>query len=179
MALRVYNKGTKNETRKEIKNMFKYTYINYMPFSYDPSRKGSKYLIGDKYKNHGEFLESVAKFHRGLDYLVNPTTSWDTGSDIESLHASIKSSKSSLARVYGPSFEAIKETYFANVASTTWIFMIDIGDEITEYHMNASEFSDFLDAFGATGIESGSHLMKIRIQGVSKKMIVWFEEHCE
>ena len=141
--------------------MKKFTYTNYMPFSYDPSRKGAKYLIGDKYKNHGEFLESIAKFHRGLDYLVNPTTSWDTGSDIESIHASVKSSKSSLARLYG------------------WIFMVDIGDEITEYHMDATEFSEFLDAFGATGIESGSHLMKIRIQAVSKKMLVWLEERCE
>lgn len=159
--------------------MFKYTYTNNMPYVYDPSRKGAKYLIGDKYKNHGEFLESVAKFHRGLEYLVNPTTSWDTGSDIESLHASVKSSKSSLARVYGNSFEAIKESYFANVASSLWIFMVDIGEEITEYHMNTEEFSNFLDVFGATGIESGSHLMKIRIQAVSKKMIVWLEEHSE
>lgn len=159
--------------------MFKYTYTNNMPYAYDPSRKGSKYLIGGKYKNHGEFLESVAKFHRGLDYLVNPTTSWDTGSDIESLHASVKSGKSSLARVYGNSFEVIKETYFANVASTLWIFMVDIGDEITEYHMNAEEFSKFLDVFGRTGIESGSHLMKIRIQGVSSKMISWLEANCK
>ena len=159
--------------------MKKYTYINNMPYSFDPTRKGAKYLIGGKYKNHGEFLESVAKFHRGLDYLVNPTTSWDTGSDIESLHASIKSGKASLARLYGNSFEAIKEAYFAGVASTCWIFMVDIGEEITEYHMNADEFSQFLNEFGATGIESGSHLMKIRIQGFSKRMYNWFEENCE
>lgn len=159
--------------------MKKYTYINNMPYAFDPTRKGAKYLIGNKYKNHGEFLESVAKFHRGLDYLVNPTTSWNTGSDIESLHASVKSSQSSLARLYGNSFEAIKEAYFANVASTCWIFMVDIGEEITEYHMNAEEFSKFLDVFGATGVESGSHLMKIRIQAFSKKMYNWFEENCE
>ena len=57
--------------------------------------------------------------------------------------------------------------------------MVDIGDEITEYHMDATEFSEFIDVFGATGIESGSHLMKIRIQAVSKKMLVWLEERCE
>ena len=159
--------------------MFKVTYINNMPYSYEPERRGSKYLIGDKYKNHGEFLESVAKFHRGLDYLVNPTTSWNTGSDIESLNASVKSAKSSLARVHGNSFESIKNAYFANVASTTWIFMVDIGEEITEYHMNKEEFSKFLDEFGRTGIESGSHLMKIRITDVSKKMIIWLEDNCE
>lgn len=159
--------------------MRKFTYINNMPYSFDPTRKGAKYLIGDTYKNHGEFLESVAKFHRGLEYLVNPTTSWDTGSDIESLHASVKSGKASLARVYGNSFEEIKRTYFANVASTCWIFMVDIGEEITEYHMNADEFSQFLDEFGATGVESGSHLMKIRIQGFSKRMHNWLENYCE
>ena len=58
------------------------TYTNNMPYSYDPTHRGAHYMIGNAYKNNGEFLESVAKFHRGLEYLVNPATSYDNGSDI-------------------------------------------------------------------------------------------------
>ena len=71
--------------------MFKMMYEIKMPYEYHAERKGSKYKIGDAFKNGGEFLESVAKCHRGLDYLVNPATNFDEGSDIESEHASVKS----------------------------------------------------------------------------------------
>lgn len=155
--------------------MKKFAYINNMPYEYDPMHKGAHYKIGEKYKNTGEWLESVAKFHRGLDYLVNPTTSYDTGSDIESLNASVKSAGASLARIYGNSYEQIADTYFANVHSTLWIYMVAIDDEIIEYHMNAKEFREFLDNFHEMAIESGSHLTKVRLRK-NQKMIKWLEE---
>lgn len=159
--------------------MKKYTYTNTMPYTYDPAHRGAPYLIGDAYKNHGEFLESVAKYHRGLDYMVNPATSYDEGSDIESLNASVKSSKCSLAQVFGPDFDTILDTYMANVHSTLWIFMVDIGEEITEYHMSASEFYNFTCMFGYMTRASGSHLLKIRYKAVSGKMLKWLEEKVE
>ena len=48
--------------------MKKITYIIEMPYTYEAERSGSKYCIGGKYKNHGEFEESVMKHRRGLDY---------------------------------------------------------------------------------------------------------------
>ena len=161
--------------------MKRYEYTNTMPYIYDSTKSGSKYSMdgGQTYKNHGELMESIAKFHRGLEYLVNPTTSFDTGSDIEEINASVKSSKSSLARVYGNSFEQILDEYFARVHSTLWIFMVDIDEQVIEYHMNAKEFRTFLETWGATGIESGSHLMKVRIKSASGKMIKWLEENCD
>ena len=94
------------------------TYTNNMPYSYDPTHRGAHYMIGNAYKNNGEFLESVAKFHRGLEYLVNPATSYDNGSDIEELNASVKSSGASLACVYGFDMKTILDTSFANVHSS-------------------------------------------------------------
>lgn len=155
--------------------MKKFTYTNNMPYSYEPDHKGAKYKIGETYKNHGEFLESVAKFHRGLDYLVNPNTSWDTGSDIESLNASVKTAGASLGRIYGNSYEDISKIYFENVHSSLWIFIQDFGDEIVEYHMNKEEFSEFLFLFHEMAIESGSHLTKVRLRK-NQKMIQWLEE---
>lgn len=157
--------------------MNKYTYTNTMPYKYDPNHKGAHYYINDseKAKNGGEFAESVAKWHRGLYTDVNPNTSYDTGSDIEEMNASVKSSNASLARVYG-TYEEIKKTYFANVHSTLWIYIVIIDEEVTEYHMNASEFETFLDNWHEMARESGSHLSKVRIKKTSGKMIKWLEE---
>ena len=158
--------------------MKKYEYTNTMNYIFDANRRGSKYSMdnGETFKNHGEFLESVAKFHRGLEYLVNPATSYDTGSDIEEMNASVKSSNASLACIYGNTKEQIIEEYFKNVHSTLWIYMIDIDEQIIEYHMNAKEFKEFLNEWATTAIESGSHLTKVRIKKTSGKMVKWLEE---
>lgn len=158
--------------------MLKYEYTNTMPYTYASERKGSRYTMdnGATYKNHGEWLESVAKFHRGLEYLVNPATSYDNGSDIESLNASVKSSNASLACIYGNTFEQIVNEYFANVHSTLWIYIVDIDEQIIEYHMNAEEFRTFLEEWATLAVESGSKLTKVRIKKTSGKMIKWLEE---
>lgn len=160
--------------------MNKYEYTNTMPYIYNAERAGAKYTMdgGKTWKNHGEFLESVAKFHRGLEYLVNPATSYDCGSDIEEMNASVKSSGASLASVYGNSFAQIADTYFANVHSNLWIYMVNTDEEIIEYHMNASEFRKFIEKWGVLAKESGSHLTKIRMKKTSGKMIAWLEEKC-
>lgn len=158
--------------------MKKYEYTNTMNYIFDNERKGSKYSMDNRnsWKNHGEFLESVAKFHRGLEYLVNPATSYDTGSDIEEINASVKSSNASLACIYGNTKEQIIEEYFKNVHSTLWIFMVDVDEQIIEYHMNAEEFKEFLEEWATTAVESGSHLTKVRIKKTSGKMVKWLEE---
>lgn len=156
--------------------MKKFEYTNNMPYTYDPTHKGAKYLIGDAYKNAGEWFESIAKFHRGYDYMVNPATSYDEGSDIEEMNASVKSGGASLACVYGPDMETILDTYFANVHSTLWIYMVNVGEEITEYHMNADEFREFLENWAGLSRESGSNLLKVRIKKTSGKMLHWLDK---
>jgi len=157
--------------------MKKYEYTNTMSYIYDGDRRGSKYSMdgGETWKNHGEWCESVAKFHRGLEYLVNPATSYDTGSDIEEMSASVKSSNASLACIYGNTKEQIIEEYFENVHSILWLFVVNVDEEIIEYHMNAEEFREFLGEWATTATESGSHLTKVRIKKVSGKMLRWLE----
>ena len=157
----------------------KITYTNNMPYTYDPNHSGAHYLIGNAYKNHGEFCESTAKFHRGMDYLVNPATSYDKDSDIPSMNASVKSSNATLADVFGNDFEGIKNTYFANVHSTLWIFVVDMGEEITEYHMDKNLFEKFVDNWAVLAKDSKTHLTKIRFKKVSGIMIKWLEENCD
>ena len=157
--------------------MTKETYTNPMSYTYHAERKGAKYNIEGKWANHGEYLESVAKCHRGLDYIVNPTTSFDKGSDIESEHTSVKSSHGGLGSIYGETKEEILKEYFERVASTHWIWMTDCEEEITEYHMNKEEFKEFVQEWSKLEFTSGKKPKQIlRFRYTSHKMIQWFEE---
>lgn len=155
------------------------TYRNDMPYIFDGERTGAKYSLdnGKTWKNHGEFLESAVKYHLGLEYLVNPATSYDTGSDIEELNASIKSSKATLASLYGNSYDEIVSRYFETVRSSHWIYVIELDEQIVEYHMNAKEFKEFLDNWARLQRESNCDKLKVRIKTTSSKMIKWFEAH--
>lgn len=160
--------------------MFKIEYKISIPFTYDASHRGAPYSLdgGLTHKNGGEFCESVAKHHRGLDYKVNPATSFSEGSDIESLNASVKSSGASLACLYGTNKEEILNEYFARVHSTLWIYMVNIDNEsMIEYHMDSTEFRAFLNEWSGLAKESGGkNLYKVRIKKTSGKMIKWLEE---
>ena len=86
-----------------------------------------------------------------------------------------KSSGASLACVYGNTKEQIIEEYFENVHSILWLFVVNVDEEIIEYHMNAEEFREFLEEWATTAKESGSHLTKVRIKKTSGKMLRWLE----
>ena len=159
--------------------MTKKEYTITMAYEFHPERKGAKYKIGEKFKNFGEFCESVAKHERGLSYEVNPNTAWNTGSDIESEHASVKSGKASLARVHAETFDEILAIYFAGVASTKWIYMVQVDDTMIEYHMDRHEFEAFVRMFGRLGVESGKHEKKIKFLATTTKTIAWLEAMVE
>lgn len=159
--------------------MTKVTYVNTMNFVFDESHRGAKYNINGKWANRGEWLESVAKHHRGLSYVVNPNTSWDNGSDIESECLSIKSSGASLASIYGDNFDEILKTFINGVFSTEFAFITNIDDMIIEYHMNLNEFVEFVTVYGRLVRPSSqvkTDLYKIRLIKESKKMLGWLEE---
>ena len=157
--------------------MKKTVYENPMSYEYNAERRGAKYNINGKWANHGEFLESVAKCHRGLDYIINPNTSYDTGSDIESEQASVKSSGATLACIFGNSKEEILQEYFEKVASTKWIWIVNVDEEITEYEMNRKEFKEFAEEWSQLVLESSkTKRRKVRFKTASGKMIQWFEE---
>lgn len=150
-----------------------------MEHEFHEHRAGSKYLIGDAFKNHGEFAESVCKHRRGLDYFVNPTTDFMTGSDIESEHMSIKSDKSSLARCYGATKDEVLEKFFTHCASQFFCWAWDKDGYMTEFIMDKTEFYEFCVEFGRLGVESSAKAnaegYKVRFGTTTKKMVAWFE----
>ena len=147
-------------------------------YQFDSAHKGAPYTIdGTHYMNGGEFKEVVAKDVTGYMGAKDANTRYDMGSDIPEMNASVKSSKATLVNmVLGATFEESVDTYFANVHSTLFIYMVDIGEQITEYHMNAEEFREFVENWAGLAVDSGTHLTKVRFKKTSGKMIKWLEE---
>lgn len=158
--------------------MIKVQYTATIPYFFNPNHKGAHYSFdnGKTYKNNGEFLESAAKHQRNLEYLINPATAYDQGSDIESLNASVKTPTASLACIYGNDKNDILEKYFKNVYSTLWIFMFMTNETVYEYHMNKAEFQEFLQIFGKLDRDAKTNKNKIRIKNLTKNMLEWLED---
>ena len=156
-------------------------YINTLAYTYDKTHAISHYRIGESgYRNKGELLESIAKYHRGIYAEVNPNTAWNTGSDIEGECASVKSSGASLGRGIGGYAATAQEkiaAYFKNVSSTTfiWMHMNEDTQEVIEYHMNKAEFKVFVSKFTRVCNSSNHKELAIRFRKHTKKMEAWFE----
>ena len=156
-------------------------YINTLEYTYDKNHAISHYRINEGgYRNKGELLESIAKYHRGIYAEVNPNIAWNAGSDIESESASVKSSGASLGRGiggYAATGEERIEAYFKNVSSTTfiWIHMNEDTQEVIEYHMNRAEFKVFVSKFTRVCNSSNHKELAIRFRKHTKKMEAWFE----
>lgn len=164
--------------------MKKVTYTNEMPYEYRPEHRRAPYYIPaiNKYRNHGELCEHIAKYYRGIFTEVNPNTSFDKGSDIESEHASVKSSRFGLAENYGGASnrsDAIKY-YFKHVASSLFIY-VEFDEKtqtVTEYQMNRKEFGRFIYNFISAPFFHKNGKIELRGLKTSKKMIKWFEAQC-
>lgn len=158
------------------------TYINTMPYIYDENHARSHYLPNgsNAYKNRGEIIESIAKYHRGIYTDVNPATSWKDGSDIEEEFASIKSAEGGLGRGIGGyennASNKIK-TYFKETHSKVfiWIEWNEVTQEVTEYQMNKSEFGAFVQKFTRIHSMSNHREVCVRFKKSSQKMINFLE----
>lgn len=135
-----------------------------------------------RWRNHGELCEHIVKYHRGIMTEANPNTAFNIGSDIESEHASVKSSRFGLADNFGNAktvSEAIKY-YFNNVASSVFIYVVfnEATQIVTEYQMNKREFGKFINLFSSPYIHKKNNKIEIRGRKDSKKMIKWLEAQC-
>lgn len=166
--------------------MLKVTYINTMPYAYEPeknSRSPYRPNYQTAFKNRGELLESMAKYHRGIYTDINPNTSWKNGSDIEDEYMSIKSSEGSLGRSIGGRYNTANDkikTYFRDTHSKifTWMEWDSETEMVTEYQMNKREFGAFINAFTRVCNNSEHTDIAVRFRKTSKKMLLWLESRC-
>jgi hypothetical protein len=160
-----------------------------MPYTYHPENPRNHYLIdgAKSFCNKGNFCESVAKFHRGLDYLVNPNTAALDGYDIPTEKAEIKTAAGGLGRKIGdPSFSVSQQIhyYFAHKsADSKWIWVIydDETHIVTEYHMDKREFGKFLHLAlrGKHHLQSNTKNIDVRFNDKNTDMMIdWLESQC-
>lgn len=145
---------------------------------FNPEHKGAPYTVDSiHYFNDGNRHEAVVSEWAGYGFSYdNDHVSFDKGSDIEELNASVKSSGASLACLYGDDKASIIAEYFARVHSSMWIYSVEVDGEFWLYQMNADEFKEFLEEFSGLTRESGKEIRyKVRIKKTSGKMIKWFE----
>lgn len=143
-------------------------------FQFDPTRKGAKYsLDGEHWLNNGEFAEVADKAVKGYDLNKDANTAYDMGSDIEQTSTSVKSGKATLtSKVLGESKEEVIKTYFSNVHSTNWDWVILLDESVIIYNMNAEEFKEFIEEWA-----SYDAIRKvIRFKTTSSKMVRWLED---
>lgn len=156
--------------------MFKHVYKINISYMYDANHKGAPYTLdGKKHFNTGDLHEIVTKSVLGFSAEKDANTSFDKGSDIPELFASIKSGKATLtSTVLGNDYISVKDNYFKRVHSKLWIFAIIIDENINLYFMDKKDFALFMDNF--------SYFDKsrkvIRFKSASGKMITWLDKTC-
>lgn len=156
--------------------MFKHVYkinINYM---YDANHKGAPYTLdGEKHFNTGDLHEIVTKSVLGFSAEKDANTSFDKGSDIPELFASVKSGKATLtSTVLGSDYTSVKDNYFKYTHSKLWIFAIIIDENINLYFMDKKDFALFMDSFAYFD----KSRKVIRFKSASGKMITWLDKAC-
>lgn len=145
-------------------------------YSYDANRSGAHYTIdGEKYMNHGDLMECLAKAVHGLEPKKDGNTPFNKESDIPEYHASVKSSAATLNnKVLAKTFNGTLKKYFEETVSTEFWFVHDVAENLYIYKMNADEFKAFLKKFGKLNERT-----VIRINKISKEMVNWLESKVE
>ena len=147
-----------------------------------PEHRGAPYTVdGVHYFNAGNYAEAIVNEWAGYGFSFDTDhVPFDMGSDIEPLHASVKSSGASLASLYGADKSSIVAEYFARVKSSMWIWVVRVDEEWWLYQMDADEFRTMLELFAGLTRESGKEIKyKLRFKKTSGKMIKWLEERVE
>ena len=163
--------------KKEVTKMKKVTYVNTMSYIYEADRKGAKYSIdgGNKYMNHGEYAECLAKHLLGYEAHKDGCTAFDKGDDIPELNASVKSLNCSLSDCKDMPKDptAFMEAFWERDHSSMFIWVDDYADMVDLWFMNKEEFKRFAERF-ATWEKS---LEKYRIKVCRNKIIAYLEAH--
>lgn len=156
--------------------MRKETYEINLNYTFDATRKGAKYTLdGEKYMNHGEFAECLAKSVLGFEAVKDANTRFDKGEDIPELNASVKSWNCGLTDMkLGDTKEEFLSKFWEMTNPTVqYIWVFDHDEMVDLYYMNLEEFKIFTEKFGSWD----KHCKKIRFKTCMTKICAWFEEN--
>ena len=164
--------------------MTKNEYFNEMPFELTGIPRAQYHIEGASGNcNHGNLLESMVKYHRGLEYLVNPNTDGMNGYDIPEEKIEVKSSACGLGRAIGERDFSVSQQikfYFQHAErEKRWMYVVynHKTNMVTEYIMNKSEFGAFLHVAlrSKQHKQSNGKSINVRFKSTTKKQIAWLE----
>lgn len=120
-----------------------------LTYTYDPTHNRARYTFdGEKWMNHGEFCERMAKAILGYEP-DKDSVAFDEKCDIPELKASVKSYKCGLSdRKDMPKtpVEFMADFWRRDVAEL-YIYVCDHGNYMNLYFMNEPEFRGFVEHF--------------------------------
>lgn len=133
--------------------MRKETYTNNLSYIFDANRKNAKYSIdnGNKWMNHGDYCECLAKSVLGYEPRKDGNTRSDRGHDIEEINASVKSWRCGVSdrndlKALGNREDFLYNFFRDELPNTTYIWVNDYEDMVDLYYMTSDEFKAFVDA---------------------------------
>lgn len=135
--------------------------------------------LPQQYKNQGSHKEQCVAYTLTGEIRKHDRIQFDQGSDIPEYNASVKSSHFTLASGkinMGNTLEEKIADYFNRTVSTLFIY---VTNEFDAYMMNATEFKQFLLAFGKLERDSKKHggYLKVRVPRENKQMLQWLATH--
>lgn len=157
--------------------MRKMTFENTMTYIYEANRKNAKYSIdgGEKYMNHGEYAECLAKYVLGFEARKDANTAFDKGDDIPELKASVKSWGCGLTdcKDMTKEPEAFMKEFWERDHSENFIWVDDYADMVDLWIMSRNEFVQFVNRFATWD----TYCEKYRIKVCRNKINAWLEAH--
>lgn len=133
--------------------MKKVTFNKNLSYIYNAERKGAKYSIdgGQKWMNHGDLCECLAKSVLGYEAKKDANTRNDKGHDIPELNASVKSWNCGLSdrKDLGNDAESFFNNFFATeLPNTQYIWVYEYSEFVDLWFMTSNEFKAFTKACG-------------------------------
>ncbi len=132
--------------------MKKETYANNLSYIFNAERYGAKYSIdgGNKWMNHGDYCECLAKSVLGFEPKKDANTRSDKDHDIREINASVKSWKCGISdrkdlKAIGNREEFLYQFFHDEIPNTTYIWVNDYDEFVDLYYMNMEEFKKFVD----------------------------------
>ena len=156
------------------------TYENNLAYRFDPTKMYNKYFIEaeQKWKNHGDYCEILAKSVLGFEPKKDANTRSDKGHDIPELNASVKSWNCGLSDredLKGLGFERFFTKFFNDeIENSIYIWVHDYGEMVDLYFMNMEEMKAFTRACGKYYDYEG----KIRFKTCENKIVKYLDEKC-
>ena len=128
--------------------MRKETYTKNLAYSYDPAHSGAHYTLDhQRFFNHGELCEILAKSVLGYEPKKDANTRNDQGHDIPEIHASVKSwncSLSSRKDFRKEKMQYLEDFFNSELPDTVYLWVCEYSEFVDLWYLDEAEMRAFV-----------------------------------